>query len=116
MNVNGRFWIEHDGHSLAGRGRIELLERIADCGSIAEAAKGMKMSYKAAWDAIDAINRVSTQPIVTRNKGGRAGGGTQLTEHGRALIRAYRDMEQEHRDFLVAMHVRYAAVLVGDAA
>jgi molybdate transport system regulatory protein len=107
MNINGRFWIEHEGHPLVGHGRIELLEHIRDSGSINEAAKTMKMAYKAAWDAINAINSAAQQPVVQRNKGGRKGGGTQLTPYGRGLIEAYRGMERAHQEFLIDLCKRY---------
>lgn len=111
MNVDGRFWIEQDGQPLAGRGRIELLERIRDGGSISDAAKAMKMGYKAAWDAVEAINRASRQPVVVRTKGGRTGGGTQLTPHGAVLIEVFRNMEQDHACFLAGLQRRYEAML-----
>lgn len=116
MKVDGRFWIEQDGQPLAGRGRIELLERIRDGGSISDAAKAMKMGYKAAWNAIEAINRASRQPVVVRTKGGRTGGGTQLTPHGAALIEAFRHMEQDHASFLIELRNRYAVMLATENA
>ncbi|MEC5384911.1 hypothetical protein VVD49_04210 [Uliginosibacterium sp. H3] len=109
MNIGGRFWIEHEGNAFVGRGRIELLERIRDSGSISEAAKSMKMAYKAAWDSVDAMNRVSKEAVVIRAKGGKAGGGTRLTAYGLGLIDAYRSMEREHTAFLGELSARYAA-------
>lgn len=111
MNVKGRFWIEHEGHPLAGRGRIELLEHIRDSGSISEAARAMHMGYKTAWDTVDAINRVSQIPVVMRTKGGRAGGGSRLTPHGQSLIAAYRSMERDHAQLLEALRARFEASL-----
>jgi molybdate transport system regulatory protein len=111
MNIGGRFWLENEGDALVGHGRIELLEKIHSSGSISEAAKSMKMGYKAAWDAIDAINRVAREPVVTRTKGGRSGGGSQLTPYGLALIEAFRSMEREHRLFLDSLQIKYAAAL-----
>lgn len=107
MKVNGRFWIENEGHPLAGHGRIELLEHIRDCGSISEAARLMKMAYKAAWDSVAAINAAAGELVVSRSKGGRHGGGAQLTAYGIALIDAYREMEKAHRDFLQQLERRY---------
>lgn len=111
MNVDGRFWIELNGRPLVGRGRIELLERIRDGGSISKAAKEMRMSYKAAWDAVDAISCATQQPVVLRIKGGRRGGGTQLTGYGLSLIQAFRSMERDHALFLQELRDRYGAVL-----
>ena len=56
MEIKGNFWIEKDNKSFLGKGRIELLKNIQRYGSISKAAKEMKMSYKAAWDAVDIIN------------------------------------------------------------
>lgn len=100
MKLEGRFWITHNGRSLGGRGRIELLSRIAESGSITQAAKAMGMSYKSAWDAVDAMNKVAGSPLVTRSVGGKGGGGTRLTEAGLQLLTAYRRYEMLHRHFL----------------
>ena len=107
MDIDGRFWIEMNGLPLAGRGRIELLERIRDSGSIRSAAVAMKMSYKAAWEAVDAINQISAEPVVMRTKGGKSGGGTILTERGFALVAMFRQMEKEHFEFLSGLANRF---------
>jgi molybdate transport system regulatory protein len=86
-----------------GRGRIELLRRIGATGSISQAAKAMGMSYKHAWDAVDAMNNLSEEPLVRRRTGGRHGGGTELTDEGRRLIAVYETAEQEHSKFLVRL-------------
>jgi len=98
--VRGQLWLDRAGRSFLGSGRIELLERIAEHGSISQAARSMKMSYKAAWDAVDAMNNLAEQPLVVRVTGGRHGGGTQLTEEGRRTIELFRVVEGEYRRFL----------------
>lgn len=100
MKLEGRFWITHNGKSLGGRGRIELLSRIASTGSITQAAKAMGMSYKSAWDAVDAMNNTAGAPLVQRSVGGKGGGGTRLTEAGLHLLAAYRRFETLHQHFL----------------
>ena len=74
---------------------LELLERIDASGSISAAANAMGMSYKAAWQAVEAINNLSEQAVVTRQTGGKHGGGTTLTEYGRRVVAAYRRLEKE---------------------
>jgi molybdate transport system regulatory protein len=92
--------------SLAGfsRGRrwdhLELLERIDSTGSISTAATAMGMSYKAAWQAVEAMNNLSDQPLVERQAGGRHGGGTSLTAYGRRVVGAYRRLETEREKVL----------------
>lgn len=87
-----------------GRGKrwdhLELLERIDASGSISAAANAMGMSYKAAWQAVEAVNNVSEQPVVVRQPGGRHGGGTTLTEYGRRIVAAYRRLEKERERVL----------------
>ncbi|MEW5788989.1 MAG: TOBE domain-containing protein [Pseudomonadota bacterium] len=87
-----------------GRGRrwdhLELLERIDASGSISAAANAMGMSYKAAWQAVEAINNLSEQAVVARQPGGRHGGGTLLTEYGRRIVAAYRRLEKERERVL----------------
>ncbi len=78
--IDGRFWLTNNGEYFAGRGRIELLKHIKETGSIARAAKVMKMSYKAAWDSVDAMNKMTGQTLVIRTSGGRDGGGSKITD------------------------------------
>ena len=102
-NIDGRLWISKAEQNFLGKGRIELLEQIHRSGSISAAAKAMKMSYKAAWDAIDAINKLSEEPLVTRSTGGKGGGGTQLTAKGLEYITLYKEIEQAQNFFFEAL-------------
>jgi len=103
MKVKGNFWLEKNGKSFLGRGRIELLKKIDRYGSISKAAKEMKMSYKAAWDAIDIINKLSKYDVVEKNSGGKGGGGTKLTEYGKKLIAVYENAQTEFENALNAI-------------
>lgn len=93
----GRIGVELNAGTFLGDTRIRLLEAIDRCGSISQAAKEVPLSYKAAWDAVDAMNNLSDQPLVERAVGGRHGGGTVLTEYGKRLVGAYRIMESEYQ-------------------
>jgi molybdate transport system regulatory protein len=99
-SINGRFWINKSEHNFLGQGRIELLKNINQSGSITKAAKAMKMSYKAAWDAVDAMNNLSDFPLVESSKGGKGGGGTHLTAYAKELIETYNILQEEHNQFL----------------
>jgi molybdate transport system regulatory protein len=83
--------------SFLGDTRIKLLEAIAVHGSISRAAKHVPLSYKAAWDAVDAMNNIAELPLVERSAGGRQGGGTRLTDHGRRLVALFRAVELEYQ-------------------
>ncbi len=100
MQIDGRFWLKKDGRNFLGSGRIELLEQIAKTGSIHAAAKAMKMSYKAAWDRVNAMNDIADRPIIEKTTGGRGGGGTVLTAHAYELIATFKRFAELHREFI----------------
>lgn len=76
-----------------GPGRADLLEAIRDHGSISAAGRAMAMSYKRAWDLIEDMNTAFGAPVIATSTGGPAGGGSQLTETGEAILAAYRRLE-----------------------
>lgn len=98
--LRGSIWMTVGDANLGGPGRIDLLSKIAELGSITQAAKAIGMSYKAAWDAIDRMNNLAGEPLVTRLTGGKGGGGTQLTARGERLIVNFRTIAQVHREFV----------------
>ena len=55
--------------------RLDILRRVADVGSISEAARGAGVSYKAAWQAIETLSNLAGGPLVEKVVGGRSGGG-----------------------------------------
>lgn len=89
MEVYGRFWVKEHGKNYLGIGRVDLLRGIEQTGSISQSAKAMRMSYKSAWDSIDATNNLSDAPLVERFIGGRGGSGSTLTDEGRKAIEAF---------------------------
>lgn len=87
--IKSRIWIEKDGDVFLGYGRIELLKKVSEKNSINAAAKELSMSYKKAWRLINTMNELADQPIITKNIGGKDGGGTTLTPYGLQLIRKF---------------------------
>lgn len=100
----------HIGPRTGGIGsrRVALLEAIGTTGSISAAARAVGLSYKGAWDAVNAINNLAETPLVERNTGGTGGGGTRLTERGHGLVRTYRAAEEEQARFLERLNRRLA--------
>ena len=85
-SINGRLWINKSEHNFLGQGRMELLMHIEQEGSITKAAKAMKMSYKAAWDAVDAMNNLSEFPLVASAKGGKGAWSTRQHSNDRICV------------------------------
>lgn len=85
-----------------GRGKIQLLEHIRDTGSISAAGRAMDMSYRRAWQLVDALNTMFKEPSVISQRGGKQGGGAALTPFGEELIRNFRQMETNLNNALAA--------------
>ncbi|MGF7135522.1 molybdate transport system regulatory protein [Paraburkholderia sp. EB58] len=100
LELGGSVWFQSGEQTLGGASRIALLAAIRHTGSITGAAKAVDMSYKAAWDAIDAMNNLAGEPLVVRAAGGKGGGGTTLTPRAMRLIDTFHAIEHEHRRFL----------------
>ncbi len=99
FNINGNLWIKKEKKNFIGPGRINLLKNIQLYGSISKAAKEMKMSYKAAWDSVDIMNKLANKPLVTKVSGGKGGGGTVITSHAKELIKAYEEITRLHKNY-----------------
>ncbi|MCL7989064.1 LysR family transcriptional regulator [Sphingobacterium sp. lm-10] len=100
-SISGRIWITSaSGTPFFGPGPMELLERIADTGSISKAALEMKMSYRKAWGLINNLNQHTCKPVIIPRIGGESGGGSILTEEALNLISAYKGLQSRFRAFL----------------
>src|SRR5262245_51942213 len=93
------------GGGALGPGKIRLLELIHSHGSISEAGRVMRMSYRQAWLLVDNLNRSFRHAVVSKQTGGRRGGGARLTRWGRRVIEHYRAIEMAAQR-AVAPHLR----------
>lgn len=100
-NTTSTAWVDGELR-LAGLDRrmIVLLRAIDQSGSINQAAKQVGLSYKGAWQVIERANNNAPKTLVSTATGGSKGGGTCLTESGRALLALFTRLEQQHRQFL----------------
>ena len=83
-----------------GHGKADLLDAIAETGSISAAAKRMGMSYRRAWLLVDTVNACFRGPLVASARGGAGGGGARLTPLGEEVLERYRAMEEKALDSL----------------
>jgi molybdate transport system regulatory protein len=90
-----RFRIDFGEHSNIGPGKIALLEAIKAHGSLSEAARSMGISYRRAWLLLDSLNQSFNLPATINNRGGRGGGGAEVTTFGNLLIERYREVERK---------------------
>ena len=90
LKARSKVWLEVDGLPVFGDGKAEMLERIAQAGSLSAAARSLGISYRRLWGRLVAMERRLGVRMVARRSGGRGGGGAQLTQAGRKLLDRYR--------------------------
>ena len=93
VSVEPRLRVSRGRRAVFGPGRVELLERIGETGSLRAAAAQMEMSYLRAWKHVKSLNGLFPSPVVVATRGGKAGGGAVLTDVGRQVVACYRHME-----------------------
>ena len=85
-----------------------LLQALQDTGSINRAARTAGLSYKGAWLVLEQACNLANEPLLETATGGAGGGGTRLTEAALGLLRAWHDLQAEHRAFVRAQETRLA--------
>ena len=98
-SVEVRLWIEETEGAFLGIGKIWLLENIRKTGSITNAAKEMRMSYRQSWQLVEEMNQRAESPLVEKLLGGKGGGGAKLTEAGEKAIIIFYEIEKRIKDF-----------------
>ena len=88
-----RFRVDFGNRCSVGLGKIELLEGIVRTGSLSQAAREMRMSYRRAWLLLEDMNVSFDHPVARASVGGVGGGGVVLTAFGNRLVAAYRQLE-----------------------
>lgn len=80
-------WFERDGGVFFGQGRYELLEHIAELGSLKLAAEKMGISYRGAWGKIKATEEIMGEKLIVKDSNKE---GYHLTEFGRKWMDEYK--------------------------
>lgn len=101
MKVKVKIWIEDNEKNLIfGGGKTQILEFIDQSGSISKAAEMVGMNYKKAWSHIKILKELIDDELVIVQKG-RTSGGTVLTSKAKELIKEYKQLELDVKDFAV---------------
>ena len=86
-----------------GEDRFRLLEAIDQHGSISAAAKAVGLSYRGAWDAVNALNNLFPQSLVLARPGGKHGGGAEVTAEGKRAIATHRLLSEKLSNVLAEL-------------
>ena len=99
MKIKVKTWIEKDGKLIFGRGKEKILQAIQETSSLNKAAKKLNMSYRAAWSHIKAIEKRTGKQLLIRQKGGKSGGGAELTPFAEELIEKFEKLDNNIKIF-----------------
>ena len=100
MRVKTKTWIENDeGELIFGKGKTEVLDVIAEVGSISKAAEILGMNYKKCWNHLQILQKNLKEELFTTKQGGGENAGTTLNERAHELINAYRQLQNDIEDF-----------------
>jgi len=92
FKLKSSHWIvDQDDRIVMGEGRLAILDRIEETGSINQAAKSLNMSYKTAWSKIKSTESNLKKKIVDTDKNL----GTRLTPEGKKLLERYRELKKK---------------------
>jgi molybdate transport system regulatory protein len=91
--LRGKVWVEVNGQPAMTDASADLLEQISICGSLSEAARRLRYSYRRAWMLLDGMNRRWPTPLVKTSIGGKRGGGAKVTPLGHQVLKTYRDLQ-----------------------
>ncbi|BDU16758.1 TOBE domain-containing protein [Lysobacter auxotrophicus] len=108
MRIRSSLTVEAAHGTFGSRRWMDLLAAIGTEASIAAAARSVGLTYKAAWDAVDAMNNLADAPLVERVVGGKGGGGTRLTPDGERLVATWREVETQNARFVELLNERIA--------
>lgn len=82
-------WITCREQVVLSRWRVQLLEAVAQSGSISGAAERMGIQYRLAYDRLQEMEEGLGLHLIDRRVGGPGGGGASLTETGAELIERF---------------------------
>jgi molybdate transport system regulatory protein len=114
-NTKLTFRILQNDEIAMGPGKAELLQAIADTGSISAAGRSMRMSYRRAWLLVDVMNRSFKQPLVETSKSGKKGRGAGLTPFGKQVLKNYQTTVRAINHTIQAYLPLFAGMLAENA-
>lgn len=115
LDATTRFRVQVKHAVAIGPGKADVLQAIAETGSIAEAGRRLGMSYQRVWLLVRAMNGDFVEPLVLTQRGGSAGGGAGLTPTGRQVLAVYRAIERDAERAVARRLPRLLALIRPDA-
>ena len=89
---------DDSGEKFFGEGPYQLLKGIDKSGSLRASAAEMRMAYTKALKIIKQAEEHLGYPLINRVRGGKCGGGSQITIEGKKLIMQYEQYAEACRN------------------
>jgi len=90
LRVRFKLWLSaKDIEGVFGDGKWRLLQAIGRTGSLSAASELLNISYRKAWGDLKKAQDNLNVTLVEKQRGGKMGGRTVLTDEGRKLVQAY---------------------------
>lgn len=87
VDVGLNIWLKSGKETVFCQGRALLLERIREHGSLRQAAKSLRMSYRAAWGKLKQTHDVLGYELIALSGSGPKR--YRLTRRGQEILEAY---------------------------
>lgn len=115
LDAQTRFRVQIKHAVAIGPGKADVLQSVAETGSLAEAGRRLGMSYQRVWSMVDAMNHDFVEPLVLKQRGGASGGGAQLTPAGAQVLKLYRSIERDAQRAVARRLPQLVALIRPDA-
>ena len=82
-----------------GEGKYQLLQGIADTGSLSASAEQLGISYRKAWGDIKKAEARLKKKLINRARGGKGGGASTLTPFAEQLLQEYAAFKKDVEEY-----------------
>lgn len=91
-------WLSYRNEKLVDEYLLKLLLKIEESGSLMNATKEMNVSYRKAWGDLKKAEKSLKIKFTEKIRGGKNGGHSILTNDGRNIVEAYKELKSEYRE------------------
>lgn len=97
FQIKYKIWLEtKENDGILGDGKWKFLKTISETGSLKAAMKKDGLTYRKTWDNLNKIEKMFGFPIIERQRGGKAGGKTVLTQQGQVIVAAFDKFHEKY--------------------
>jgi len=106
LKLRYKIWIEKNGEKVFGDGPLDILYRVERTGSLRQAAEEINMSYSLSWNLMKDLEKRLGFNLLKRKVGGERGGGSEITQEARELMKKYKLFREETDQSLNSLYKR----------